>query len=182
MSTPKPINQNRFFDDSFHKFTSPSLGTNENFGEIEMPDGDFSRRFSIDSFSRNSTANQNNVTMGFNRFNTVFENEWEEPSNNQKFLQTGDNSQTAQRRLTQIQARNQQTKPHLKSSYALEQLPVNSECLIKEGSKENRDVSIRMSSINSASIMKRKLLDDTAKSPVRNTPGKRDKPNNVTFK
>ena len=181
LSTPKVQIQNKFYDDSFQKFTSPSLGTGSGdhvFGENDIPDADFSRRFSIDSFSRNSMANQNNVTMGFNRFNTISENEFEEPSVNQKFLVNGDNSHMAQRRLTQIHARNQQTKPHLKSSYALEQLPVSSEFPIN--SKENRDTSMRMSSVNSASIMKRKNVDDSAKSPVRNMPGKREKPNNPT--
>ncbi len=164
LSTPKM----RFSDDSFHKFTSPSLGTNDQFGSDfpEMPDHDISRRFSIDSFSQ---GNQNNVTVGFNRFNTISENEFEEPSINQKFLGNGENSQLAQRRLTQIQARNQQTKPHLKSSYALEQLPLghasNSESVIKEGTKENRDINSRMSMLNGSMVLKRKNTDDFSKSP-----------------
>jgi hypothetical protein len=158
----------RFSDDSFHKFTSPSLGTNDQFGSEfpDMPDHDISRRFSIDSFSQ---TNQNNVTMGFNRFNTISENEFEEPSINQKFLGSGENTQMAQRRLTQIQARNQQTKPHLKSSYALEQLPLgqasNSESIIKDGTKENRDVNNRMSLLNGSIVLKRKNTDDCSKSP-----------------
>ena len=96
---------------------------------------DLSRRYSIDSFSRgaggsgvgsapslgNSTINVgsfNNVPS-FNRFNTISENEYEEPSINQKFFQVNDNA-NALRRISTLQTRNKQQKPHLQSSYALE--------------------------------------------------------------
>ena len=104
--------------------------------------------------------------MAFNRFSTIVEND--DPCHNQKSFVSGDNPQMGQRRLTQIQARNQQTKPHLKSSYALEELPVdiskNSETYIKGEPKENRDFSGRMS-LAGTSVLKRKIVDDAAKSP-----------------
>lgn len=94
------------------------------------------RRYSIDSFSRgasscsasigNQSINQigsyNNMPA-LNRFNAISENEYEEPSNNHKSLQisTSHNDSTmALRRLSTLQIRNKQQKPHLQCSYALE--------------------------------------------------------------
>lgn len=177
MSTPKP--RIRFADDSFQKFTSPSLGTNEQFGNSdfpEIPDSDISRRFSIDSYSRGS-QNGNNGTIMFNRFNTISETDNEDIFKNEKSLvkSEGEHSQVAQRRLTEIHHRNKLTKPHLKSSYALEQLPVNnaknSEGAIKEGVLENRDTNSRMSLLNGSMVLKRKIADEPSKSPQK-TPSK----------
>ena len=162
MSTPKVA---KFYDDQFQKFTSPSLGTNEQFVEIDP------RRFSIDSFSRNPESGQ--IDYKYNRFTTISENEIEEPCVGQKSLVSGDNAQRqvtkadAERRLTQIQDRNKLTKPHLKSSYALENLPVDnsaqSETLIKGVLTENRDINSRMSLGHG--VLKRKMNEDRSKSP-----------------
>lgn len=174
LSTPKP--RIRFADDSFQKYTSPSLGTNEQFGAAdfpEIPDNEMSRRYSTDSYSRTST-NSNNGTIMFNRFNTISETDNEDIFRNEKSLvkSEGENTQMAQRRLTEINLRNKLTKPHLKSSYALEQLPTsNSESTIKEGVLENRDTNSRMSLLNGSLVMKRKLVDEQSKSPQK-TPTK----------
>lgn len=138
LSTPK----RPFFDDHriTTKYTSPELRTqtdlnmfepasNTDFGTASIGAGggpDDSRRFSIDSFSRPS-----NITVNlpqFNRFNTISENEFEEPDINQKSLElemTGNLN-----RLSILQTRNQRAPPHLKSSYALEMnLPTPSDRL-----------------------------------------------------
>jgi hypothetical protein len=123
-----------------------------------------SRRYSMDSFARVSASNSSTLPA-FNRFNAISENEFEEPSINQKFLQI-DNSQVQMHRLSTLQIRNQQSKPHLKSSYALESLlPAVTENQVR-GEKENVAVVSRMSDISSKSFLKRRH-DDTsdAKTP-----------------
>ncbi len=182
MSTPltqsKPCPP-KFFDDSFHKFSSPSLATNQQQQET----CDLSRRYSIDNVSRASFSSQNNPTTtavsAFNRFNTISENEFEEPSIFQKsLLSNEENAMMAQRRLTQIIARNQQTKPHLKSSYALEELPSSFENLLKEECKENVE-----SFKNMQPMAKRKFDDGPTKSPnIFKQPLKREKSNLANFK
>ncbi len=132
-STPKASD---FRDDSFLNIGSPSNLDNEMHRHQE----DF-RRFSIDSTMTSRSAGQASSTMSqvapsFNRFNTISENDCEEPSNQEKFLML-DNSQVQLNRLSMLQARNQQTKPHLKSSYALESLlPAVTEKQVR-GDKEN---------------------------------------------
>lgn len=97
----------------------------------------------------------------FNRFNAISENEFEEPDINQKsfHIETTQNLH----RLSTLQIRNLQTKPHLKSSYALEvNLPAVSEDQIRgEINKENR-----MSSINSNSVKayQKRRADDNGES------------------
>ena len=173
MTQSKPFPP-KFLDDSFHKFSSPSLGTNAH-EPCEL--GEISRRFSIDNISRASFSSQQNpstAVSAFNRFNTISENEFEEPVQFQKTLLTSEeNTVIAQRRLTQIIARNQQTKPHLKSSYALEELPDNFEKLLKEDSKENREPFKNMQVMS-----KRKFDDGPTKSPnVFKQPLKKEKSN-----
>ena len=74
-----------------------------------------------------------------NRFNAISENDCEEPSNNHKFLQMSD-STNAMRRVSTLQTRNKQVKPHLQSSYALEDVTqtYNEDWIRGEQSKENR--------------------------------------------
>jgi len=147
LSTPKLQAKNgKFLDDSLLRFTSPELGTRDVLSEMNTGNDDFSRRCSIDSFSRNQ-ANATMVMPTFNRFNTISENEFEEPSINQKFLQAS-NEENGSRRLSTLQIRNQQSKPHLKSSYPLELvLPAVTENQIRgaahanEFDKENARVS-----------------------------------------
>jgi len=183
LSTPKTQSKPcppKFFDDSFHKFSSPSLGTNQ---QEACNVGDLSRRFSIDNISRASFYSQNNPTTtavsAFNRFNTISENEFEEPTVFQKsLLSNEENALIAQRRLTQIIDRNKHTKPHLQSSYALEELPSNFESLLKEDGKENRE-----SFKNVQPMAKRKFDDGPTKSPnVFKQPLKREKFNLASFK
>ena len=144
MSTPK----NKFYDDSFVKYTSP--GSKEHvFGDETINAEEISRRYSIDSFSRSmNNQNQTTVMPSFNRFNAISENEFEEPDINQKSFHIPENTQNLHR-LSTLQIRNLQTKPHLKSSYALEvNLPAVSENQIRgETNKENR-----MSQVNANSV------------------------------
>lgn len=109
---------------------------------------DISRRFSIDSTNfknsnsnlANSSVNACSIAGGFNRFNAISENEFEEPSVNQKFLQLQENPMNAMKRLSSLQDRNNRLQPHLRSSYALENLPADEnqiKCAYQE-SKENR--------------------------------------------
>lgn len=145
LSTPK-----RFLDDHrIGKYTSPELrtmseqafepATNSDFGSLGSGIGgiggmnggaDDSRRYSIDSFSRGNST----VTVSlpqFNRFNTISENEFEEPDINQKSLELEMNGNL--NRLSILQTRNQRAPPHLKSSYALEMnLPTSNELDVKE--------------------------------------------------
>jgi hypothetical protein len=152
LSTPKL----KSVDDSYIKFTSPDLRTHEIFGE--MNNDDASRRYSIDSFSRNANnASMSMVPPAFNRFNTISENEFEEPSINQKFLQI-ENHSGAMHRLSTLQTRNQQAKPHLKSSYALENLPVSSDDQVT--GQANKEKENRMSNVTSKTLLKRRH-DDT---------------------
>jgi hypothetical protein len=142
LSTPK----NKFsMDDQHVKYSSPELRTNFNIQNINQDD--ISRRFSIDSFKNsntnlsNSSVNACSLAGGFNRFNAISENEFEEPSVNQKFLQLQqDNPINAMKRLSSLQDRNTKVQPHLRSSYALENLPAD-EYQIRgtmHESKENR--------------------------------------------
>ena len=132
-------------------FYSPDLRTSSAQVKNVFNQDDLSRRYSIDSYSHHGTGSMasyvpsiSNVSsnvgsiMPFNRFSAISENEYEEPSINQKFLQMQDPSvgSNADRRLTTLQTRNLKQKPHLKSSYAIEMLPA-SENLIA-GDKENR--------------------------------------------
>ena len=152
LSTPKL----KSVDDSYVKFTSPDLRTHDVFSE--MNNDDVSRRYSIDSFSRNANnASMSMVPPAFNRFNTISENEFEEPSINQKFLQI-ENHSGAMHRLSTLQTRNQQAKPHLKSSYALENLPVSSDDQVT--GQTNKEKENRMSNITSKTLLKRRH-DDT---------------------
>jgi len=86
-------------------------------------------------------VNACSLAGGFNRFNAISENEFEEPSVNQKFLQLQqDNPINAMKRLSSLQDRNTKVQPHLRSSYALENLPAD-EYQIRgtmHESKENR--------------------------------------------
>jgi hypothetical protein len=127
----------------------------------QISQDDFSRRYSIDSFSRGPNSallNPTTPSLGstsinvgsfsnvpsFNRFNTISENEYEEPSINQKFFQYSDNS-NAMRRISTLQTRNKQVKPHLQSSYALEDVTASlSENQIRgdQWNKENNRVFI----------------------------------------
>ena len=82
----------------------------------------------------------------FNRFNAISENEYEEPSLNQKYLQIQDSSLNLNR-LSTLQTRNLKQKPHLKSSYALEMIHVNENLVRGEQAsivenKENRVLNI----------------------------------------
>ncbi len=154
LSTPK----HRFMDDSAVKYhQDPHARGNELFGEqfsSLQHDHDFSRRFSIDSFAtgRNSTSNNNQtgVMPSFNRFNAISENEFEEPDFNQKSLHHAtslsalnthqENQENAARRISTLQIRNQQTKPHLKSSYPLEMMTQDvHEDVIRKGASESKD-------------------------------------------
>jgi len=119
-STPKP----KFIDDSLVKYTSPGLRTRDVLREFNRPEQDYlSRRFSVESFSRGSSASSNIGMMpGLNRFKTISENEFEEPRVNQKFLK--DNFAVASKLASTLQARYRQVKPDLKSSYPLEILPL----------------------------------------------------------
>lgn len=134
---PKAVSQGTpkrpFFDDHRikDKFTSPELRTSSdamfepahsdmNFGAAgstgHASEAD-SRRFSIDSLSRHSMTTTASMPQ-FNRFNTISENEFEEPDINRKSLElemTGN-----LQRVSILQTRNQRAPPHLKSSYALE--------------------------------------------------------------
>lgn len=145
LSTPK----SKFYDDSFVKYTSPDLRTNEPFQE-QFNQDDMSRRFSIDSFSRSGNNNATMVVPSFNRFNAISENEFEEPDINQKSFHI-ESSTNGLHRLSTLQTRNLQTKPHLKSSYALDfTLPAVSEHHIRGDvdNKENNRVSLRIEKVN----------------------------------
>ncbi len=127
---------------------------------------DISRRFSIDSFSRGSSAVCGSSSMinhsinvgsyqnmpALNRFNAISENEYEEPSNNHKSLQLADNT-NAVRRLSTLQTRNKQQKPHLQSSYALEDVTQTvDENSLRGEFFANKENSNRLSNINATSI------------------------------
>jgi hypothetical protein len=96
-----------------------------------------SRRFSIDSFRGASSTLSTTATpliptaqMMANRFNTISENEFEEPDINQKSLELEMNGNL--NRLSILQTRNQRVPAHLKSSYALEMnLPTANELAIR---------------------------------------------------
>lgn len=136
LSTPvhstarKEPNSKQFqaIDDSNVKYGSP---TSASAHIMQSHNDDFSRRFSIDSFSRGSaqfggSLGNQSINVGsyqnmpaINRFNAISENDCEEPTNNHKFLQMSD-STNAMRRLSTLQIRNKQVPKHLQSSYALE--------------------------------------------------------------
>lgn len=100
------------------------MRTSEMFFDTTNQDEMLSRRFSIDSFSRSSmNAQSQNATMmpQFNRFTTISENEFEEPDINRKSLHI-EHPSTNVNRLSTLLIRNQQAKPHLKCSYALESM------------------------------------------------------------
>ena len=159
LSTPK----SKYMDDTEIKYTSPGLTSSQ---IIQSNPDDMSRRFSIDSYSLRgsnnvSMANQSINAAGsfqnmpaLNRFNAISENDGEDQYSLQKSIfpqqtaafQMNDstNSSNAMRRLSTIQTRNKQQKPHLQSSYALEDVTqsVNEHALRGEtfGNKENNRV------------------------------------------
>ena len=144
LSTPK----SKFYDDQHVKYSSPELRTNYNINNLNQDD--ISRRFSIDSTNfKNSNSNIANssacsIAGGFNRFNAISENEFEEPSVNQKFLQLQqDNPINAMKRLSSLQDRNNKVQPHLRSSYALEDLPAD-ENLIRGALRESKENRVNM--------------------------------------
>jgi hypothetical protein len=165
LSTPK----RKCMDDSFVKYSSPELSSNPMRQSTAIPD-ELSRRFSIDSVATktiggsatisNSTISSGNAIMtSFNRFNTISESEFEEPHLNQKFLMqppsalpslsasTNDLTADPNKRLSILQIRNQQAKPHLKSSYPLEiALPAVNESQIRGDKENNRVYSKKISS------------------------------------
>lgn len=108
-------NNNNNFDDMFK---TPSIIPNE----YQNHNDDNLRRYSVDSISTSRSSNTSTqIPPQFNnRFNTISENEFEEPTANMKFLVESNPAQQ-QHRLSTLQTRNQQSKPHLKSSYALEE-------------------------------------------------------------
>ena len=127
---------------------------------------DMSRRFSIDSFSRGASAGCSNSSMvnhsinvgsfqsipALNRFNAISENDCEEPTNNHKSFQLSDNT-NAVRRLSTLQTRNKQQKPHLQSSYALEDVTQTvDENSLRGEFFANKENSNRLSNINATSI------------------------------
>ena len=131
LSTPK---QQMFMDDFGVKYTDAhEILNNPHY----MSHDELSRRFSIDSMRMSNVSSTPSVVMpAFNRFNAISEHEFEESVANHKSLDV-DNPEQAIRRLSTLQVRNQQTKPHLQSSYALELNIPSSEDQIRRGMLES---------------------------------------------
>ena len=92
---------------------------------INLIKDDNSLPFSITSFKKsntnlsNSSVNTCSLVAGYNRLNAITENEFEEPSVNQKFLQLQqDNLVNALKRSSSLQERNtSRAQSHLSSIY-----------------------------------------------------------------
>lgn len=146
LCTPK----GKSFDDQCVKYSSPDLRTSNSIPTYNQDD--ISRRFSIDSFknsnpslANSSSVNACSIAGGFNRFNAISENEFEEPSVNQKFLQFQENSGNQFKRMSSLVERNNRCQPHLRSSYALENLPADENQIrgaLNTETKENRVILI----------------------------------------
>jgi hypothetical protein len=115
------------------------------------------RRFSADSFNlqqQNQMRKRNSMNIGaavggFNRFYAISESESEAPTNEQKSTMDLNSTTTDRERLSILQARNTQTKPHLRSSYALEVSTV-------QGSIDGNSMIVDKENINN---LKRSIKD-----------------------
>lgn len=147
------------------------MRANELFGTMNPHMDDYSRRFSIDSIATRS-ANANSMLpppvpstqMGFNRFDVITESEGEFGGEMvPKSLLLEHHPEQELRRISTLQTRNQQTKPHLKSSYPTEMITQASEDTIRRGvlgeninavNNQENVASSRMSSSSSHGMLK----------------------------
>jgi hypothetical protein len=174
----------RFRDDSNIHFSDSNARANALFGDGLNRD-EMSRRFTIDNFSmmranNNNNNNSNNATSGsatatavmntpnlYNRFTAISESDIEQQEVNTKSLQMDYAPEQEMRRISTLQIRNTQTKPHLQSSYPTEMLTQASEEAIRRGEvKENR-LPASSGTLKSVANAKRRMDDHSvgAKSP-----------------
>ncbi len=153
MNMPSTPTQ-RFRDDSAVRFSDSNARANDLFGDGFSRSEDASRRFTIDNFALMRGSNAQSAAnlppppsaaavMGtpnlYNRFTAISENDIEQQELNTKSLQMEYAPEQEMRRISTLQIRNTQTKPHLQSSYPTEMLTQASEEVIRRGEvKENR--------------------------------------------
>ena len=144
------------------------------------------RRFSMDSVAamRANASTQAAAAAaaaaagGFNRFNAISEADFEEPNVNQKYLMLDHQAHTQQHRLSTLQTRNLQAKPHLKSSYALEAESVpaavtEDQIRGKENAEAAKQQQQQQQQQTAGSMLKRRHVDEagemTLKSPKKSS-------------
>jgi hypothetical protein len=125
----------------------------------------------MDSISKSSLASSRmggagaNGTMmppAFSRFSTISENEFEQPDINQKSFQI-DTYSTRADRVSILKERNQQSKPHLQSSYALEsmEMPAPDSRAVASRSNLALVANKKPTSGSSAAVNEKRKMDDT---------------------
>lgn len=132
-----------------------------------------SRRYTIDNFSRSAASNAVNTSMKppqlpqLNKvFNTVSENEFEAVTSEHKTLSFHLEPTGNINRLSTLQIRNKQAKPHLQSSYPLEMnLPTENEDQIR-GAQQQASYSILKEKSNTPSQPSTSKMDFKTKRKI----------------